>query len=282
MTAKRNPDGAYRFVASCLALLLLLIVLTPFLTAVVSTFKVTDDFYGDGYSWWPSTWRWQNYPDAWNWAPFGTFLKNSVVCALAVTLFSTLISAMAAFGFARIRFKGRDFIFYLFILTQGVPFSVLFIPTYLLMNRMGLVNTLAGLILPLISFPMGTFLMRQNMLSIPIDYEYAAQIDGCNRFKMFWYVFLPMVGNTCVALAVFTFMGSWNNYIWPLVVVNRRELYTLPLGLTLYTSTKAVGSRLEWNAVLAAAVMSVLPILVVYSFASTKFMEGITLGGLKA
>lgn len=265
-----------------LAIVLLILVIVPFAAAVFSSFKTSADFYGDAFHWIPAEWRWENYIDAWNFAEFGTFLKNSAVCAAIVTVCSTLISSFAAFGFARIHFFGRNVIFYIFILTQGIPFTVIFIPTYLLMNRLGLVNTLAGLILPLISFPMGTFLMRQTMLSIPLDYEHAAMIDGCNRFQMFFKVFLPMTNNTVVALAIFTFMGSWNNYIWPLVIVSDRSLYTLPIGLTLYTVQSSMGRRPEWSVIMAAAILSVLPIMAVYSFASRRFMEGIALSGLKA
>jgi ABC-type glycerol-3-phosphate transport system permease component len=264
------------------ALFLVFVVLTPFVTAVVSSFKVAEDFYEQGYRLLPKQWRPANYVDAWNFAPFGRFLFNSVFCAAIVTAGSTLISSLAGFSFARIRFFGRNALFYVFILTQAVPFAVMFIPTYMLMNRMGLVDTLAGLILPLISFPMATFLMRQAMMSIPIDYEHAAQIDGCNRLQMFAKVFLPMSGNTLAALCIFTFMSSWNNYIWPLVIISDKDNYTLPIGLTLYNLQASMGRRPEWSVILAAAIMTVLPILAVYAFASRKFMEGITLGGLKA
>lgn len=284
MTNKNRIKGnpVQRLISYFLAIFLLLLVLIPFLTALVSSFKTPEDFYGNGYTLWPSEWRIENYLDAWNFAAFGTFLKNSIFCAVVVTICSTLISSFAAFGFSRIHFFGRDVIFYIFIMTQGIPFVVLFIPTYLLMNNLGLVNTLAGLILPLISFPMGTFLMRQTMMSIPIDYEYAAMIDGCNRFQMFFKVFLPMVNNTVMALGVFTFMSSWNNYIWPLVIISDQELYTLPIGLTLYTVQSSMGRRPEWSVIMAAALLSVLPIMVIYCFASRRFMEGIALGGLKA
>jgi multiple sugar transport system permease protein len=277
---KANPVQTALFYA--FAMLLLVMVLTPFLTAIVSSFKTSQDFYEQSYTMWPKTWRIQNYQDAWGFAAFGRFMMNSVICAAAVTLASTIISSMAGFAFARINFLGRNVLFHIFILTQAVPFSVMFIPTYILMNKMGLVNTLAGLILPLISFPMATFLMRQTMMSIPVDYEHAAQIDGCNRAQMFFKVFLPMASNTMVALGVFTFMASWNNYIWPLVIISDQKNYTLPIGITLYTVQQSMGRRPEWSVILAAALMSALPILVVYAFFSRRFMEGVTLGGLKA
>jgi ABC-type glycerol-3-phosphate transport system permease component len=148
------------------------------------------------------------------------------------------------------------------------------------MNRLGFVNTYAGLILPSITSATGTFLMRQTMMAIPMDYEYAAMIDGCNRGQMFLRVFLPMTSNTLVALGIFTFMGSWNNYLWPLIIISKREMYTLPIGLTMYLVT-SVGTKLEWSVILCAGIMSVLPMFVFYAFASKRFMDGITLGGIK-
>ncbi len=267
--------------AYLLSIILLLLVLMPFAVAVLASLKPTEDFYLTSFHLFPSRWQFSNYITALNFTIFTTFLKNSLVCAIAVTIVGTLLSSCAAFGFARIRFFGRNTLFYLFILTQGIPFAVLCIPTYAMFARAKLVNTIWGLILPMMAFPMGTFLLRQTMLSIPMDYENAALIDGCNRPRMFTSVFLPMTKNTIIAVAIFAFMQSWNNYIWPLIIINDKEMYTLPLGLTLYNIHGSMSRRPEWSIILAACVMSVLPILIVYSVASRNFMEGITMGGLK-
>jgi len=267
--------------AYILSIILLLLVLVPFLVAVLASFKPADDFYLTSFKLFPSQWRFDNYQTALNFTTFTTFMKNSLFCAIVVTVLGTMLSACAAFGFARVRFFGRNVLFYLFILTQGIPFAVLCIPTYAMFARAKLVNTMWGLILPMLAFPMGTFLLRQTMLSIPMDYENAALIDGCNRPRMFFSIFLPMTKNTIVAVAIFAFMQSWNNYIWPLIVINDKAMYTLPLGLTVYNIQGSMSRRPEWSIILAAALMSVVPILAVYIVASRNFMDGLTMGGLK-
>jgi ABC-type glycerol-3-phosphate transport system permease component len=264
------------------AAILAIIVLIPFITAIISAFKASTDFYEKSYTFFPKKWQFENFIEAWRFAEFGKFMFNSIFCAILVTVLCTFISSASAFAFARINFFGRDFIFYIIILCQAIPFAILFIPTYILVYNMKLLNTYLGLVLPAISSPMGIFLIRQNMKSIPPDYEYAAMIDGCNRGQMFLHVFLPMTTNTIVALGIFTFMGSWNNYIWPLLIITKRSMYTLPLGLTLYAVFNNNIRHLEWSHILCAGIMAVLPIFVVYALASKRFMEGFMLSGIKS
>jgi ABC-type glycerol-3-phosphate transport system permease component len=269
-------------IAWLFAAILVLIVLVPFITAIISAFKVSTDFYEKSYTFFPKQWRFENFIEAWKFAEFGRFMLNSILCAVLVTALCTFVSSASAFAFARINFFGRDFIFYIIILCQAIPFTILFIPTYILVYNMKLLNTYLGLILPSMSSPMGIFLIRQNMKAIPPDYEHAAMIDGCNRGQMFLHVFLPMATNTIVALGIFTFMGSWNNYIWPLLIITKRAMYTLPLGLTLYNISNNNVHHLEWSHILCAGIMAVLPIFVVYVLASKKFMEGFMLSGIKS
>lgn len=266
--------------AYIVAALILLLVIIPFMVGIVSSFKVSSDFYGTNYRLFPETWRWENYIDAWEYIDYFKIMMNSAVCAVAVCIGSTLLSGLAAYGFARINFWGRDFIFYLFILTQGIPFVIVSIPTYAMFSQMGLVNTMAGLILPQMCFPMGTFILRQTMKSIPDDYAEAARIDGCGHWKMFFRIFFPMTKNSIISVGVLTFINCWNNYLWPLIITTNKENYTIPIGLTLFTITTSM-NRPAWSVILAGAIISVLPIFVFYCFASRSFMEGITAGGIK-
>lgn len=268
------------FLAYFLAVLLLLLILIPFAVAIVSSFKTSVDFYGE-YTLFPQVWRPQNYIDAIQFEDIFGFMMNSLICAGAVTLIGVIVTSASAYGFARINFLGREILFYIIILTQGIPFAVLCIPLYMMMSKMGLVNSMAGLILPLISFPMGTFILRQSMKVIPMEYEDAASIDGCGRLRMFCSIFLPMTKNSVIAVAIFMFMTSWNNYIWPLVVISDKKLYTLPIGLTLYTAQASMSRRPEWSVILAACMIASIPMLLFYSIASNKFMEGIAMGGIK-
>lgn len=282
MTVKFKDNPLQAGVAWIFAIMLVVIVLTPFFTALVSAFKTTADFYENSYTVFPKRWRFENFIEAWKFAEFGRFMFNSILCAVLITVLCTFISSASAFAFARVHFFARDIIFYIIILCQAIPFTILFIPTYILVYKMGLLNTYFGLILPSLSSPMGIFLIRQSMKSIPVDYEYAAMIDGCNRGQMFLKVFLPMTTNTIAALGIFTFMGSWNNYIWPLLIITKKTMYTLPLGLTLYNIANNNVRHLEWSHVLCAGIMAVLPIFIVYAFASKRFMEGFALSGIKA
>lgn len=274
--------SAGRLFGSLFSIALLAVVLVPFLWTLISSLKTTADITSSDLRILPTEWMWSNYRRAYEFASFGTYVINSFLCASCVMVLGTLFASMAAFGFARINFFGRGTLFYVYLLTQSVPFTVLFIPMYIMMQRMGLINTLAGVILPLLSFPMGTFLMRQAMMAIPIDFEYAARIDGCGRFQTYWRIFLPMCRNSVISVAFFSFMMSWNNYIWPMVILSDNSKYTLPLGLTLYNIERSASGKPDWGVVLAATIMSVMPVLVVYLMFSEKFISGVTLGGLKA
>ncbi len=268
-------------IAYFLAAILLLVVLVPFFTALVASFKGSEDFYGSSYVFWPTEWKLSNYAEALAFTTFTTFMMNSAICAIIVTLVGTTISACAAYGFARIDFYGRNVVFGLFVLTQGIPFAVICIPTYAMLSQFGLVNTLAGLIIPQLAFPMGTFILRQTMRAIPKEFEEAALLDGCNRFTTFTRIFFPLSRNSILSVGIFTFMKCWNNYIWPLVIISDKAKYTLPIGLTLYSVDGGLGKRPEWSVILAACIMSVLPILNVYLFTSRKFIDGVSAGGVK-
>lgn len=266
--------------AYVLAVLVFVWILTPFIVALVSSFKISTDFQGE-FTLFPKTWRWENYIDALEFVDLLGFMGNSIICATAVTLFGTLVCSMAAFGFSRIHFPGRDKLFQLFILTQGVPFAVLAIPLYMMMTKMNMVNSRLGLIIPLILYPMGVFILRQAMLVIPRDYEESAMLDGCNRWKMFMKIFLPMTRNSIIAVAIFMFMQSWNNYVWPLIIVSDQAQYTLPIGLTLYTAQGSMSRRPEWSVILAACLISAAPMILFYFAFSKRFMAGVTAGGVK-
>ncbi len=266
--------------AYALAVMVLIWILTPFIVALVSSFKVSTDFQRE-FTFLPKTWRWENYKDALEFVDLMGFMINSIICAVAVTLLGTMVCSMSAFGFSRVQFRGRDKLFQIFILTQGVPFSVLAIPLYMMITKMGMVNTKFGLIIPLILYPMGVFILRQAMLVIPRDYEESAMLDGCGRWKMFTKIFLPMTRNSVIAVAIFMFMQSWNNYVWPLIIISDKAQYTLPIGLTLYTAQASMSRRPEWSVILAACLISAAPMILFYILFSKRFMAGVSAGGVK-
>lgn len=205
---------------------------------------------------------------------------NSTIVAVITTLGQILVSAMAAYAFARMEWRGRNLVFTLYLATMMIPAVVLVIPQFILVRSLGWINSYAGLIVPTLFSAFGTFLLRQSFLSLPKDFEEAAFVDGANRLIIFWRIILPLSQPALATLAVFSFMGSWNAYLWPLFAARRPEVMTLPVALgVLQASPRALT---EWNMVMAGAVVTVVPILLIYLLAQRWFVGGIISGGLKA
>jgi multiple sugar transport system permease protein len=204
---------------------------------------------------------------------------NSVIVAVVTTIGQIIVSAMAAYAFARMEWRGRNTVFVLYLATMMIPSVVLVIPQFMLIRSLDWVNTYAALIVPSLFSAFGTFLLRQAFLGLPKDFEEAAFVDGANHFTIFWRITLPLIQPAIATLAVFSFMGSWNAYLWPLFAARKAEVMTLPVVLaTLQAGPRALT---EWNMVMAGAVITVLPILVVYLLAQRWFVSGIISGGIK-
>lgn len=204
---------------------------------------------------------------------------NSAFVAIASTVGQIIISAMAAYAFSRMRWRGRDTVFVLYLTTMMIPAVVLVIPQFILVRSLGWVNNYAALIVPGMFSTFGVFLLRQSFLGLPKDFEEAAFVDGANHFTIFWRIILPLSTPALATLAVFSFMGSWNAYLWPLFTARREEVMTLPVALaTLQAGPRALT---EWNMVMAGSVVAVLPILVVYLFAQRWFVAGVVSSGIK-
>ncbi|MEQ8671636.1 MAG: carbohydrate ABC transporter permease [Aggregatilineales bacterium] len=204
---------------------------------------------------------------------------NSLFVAVVGTFGQIVVAAMAAYAFSRMTWRGRDTVFLLYLATMMIPAVVLVIPQFILVRSLGWVNSYAALIVPGLFSAFGTFLLRQAFKSLPRDFEEAAFVDGANHFVIFWRIDLPLVRPALATLAVFSFMGLWNSYLWPLFAARREEVMTLPVALaTLQAGPRALT---EWNMIMAGAVITVLPILVVYIFAQRWFVRGIVSSGIK-
>jgi multiple sugar transport system permease protein len=204
---------------------------------------------------------------------------NSIVVALLTTLGQIVIGAMAAYAFSRMVWRGRNAIFTLYLATMMVPSVVLIIPQFIVVRYLGWMNSYAALIVPALFNAFGTFLLRQSFLSLPKDFEEAAFIDGANHFTIFWRIVLPLSMPALATLAVLSFMGSWNAYLWPLFVARQEAVMTLPVALAaLQSGPRALT---EWNLVMAGAVITVLPILIVYLLAQKWFVQGVVSSGIK-
>ncbi|WP_119069943.1 carbohydrate ABC transporter permease [Aggregatilinea lenta] len=260
-------------------ILLSLVMLIPFAWMLSTSLKPTEYILSVTPQFIPNPATLDSYRTLFDLMPMGRMLGNSLFVALAGAGGQVLVSAMAAYAFARIEWRGREIVFLLYLGTMMVPSQVTLIPLFILIRQLGWVNSYQGLILPGLFSAFGTFLLRQAFLSLPRDLEEAAFIDGATHFTIFWRIILPLTRPALATLAVLSFMQYWNAYLWPLFVARQEIFMTLPVGLAkLQGGPRALT---QWNVVMAGAVVTVLPILIAYLFAQKWFVRSVTLSGIK-
>lgn len=225
----------------------------------------------------PVVWHWENYVQVFREVPYARYFLNSVFVAGTVTLGQVVTCSMAAFAFSRFEFKGRDALFFGYLATLMVPVTVTLIPTFILLSFLGLIDTYFALIVPGMFSAYGTFMLRQFFMGIPRDLEEAAAIDGCGPFRIFWNVILPLSGSALATLAIFCFLGNWQNLLGPLVKINRDELKPLPLGLLNFVDLNSA----NWPLLMAASLISILPLIALFLVGQKFFVSGVRLGGVK-
>lgn len=252
-------------------------MLVPFLWMLSTSLKEAGAVFTFPPQWIPKPVVWRNYVDAWNAVPFGRFYLNSIFIAACQTFGVLLTSSLAAYAFARLEFPGRDKLFFLYLATMMLPGAVTMIPTFILLKMVGWIDTYKALIIPGLFTAYGTFLLRQFFMGIPSDLEDAARIDGCSKMGIYRHVVIPLSKPALATLGTMTFIGSWNNFMWPLIVTNSMEKKTLPIGLAsfqgLYTT--------DWTLLMAASIIVMVPTLIVFIFNQRFFVEGIKLSGMK-
>jgi alpha-1,4-digalacturonate transport system permease protein len=221
--------------------------------------------------------EWDNYVGAVEKFPFLTYLRNSVIVTVVATLITLLINSMAAYALSKYEFRGRDAIFLIIISTLMVPVSVILIPAFLVIAKVGWTNNLWGLIVPGAATPTGVFLLRQYMLTIPDDLIQSARIDGASEWRIYSQIILPLAGPALAVLAIFSVMWRWNDFLWPLIVVSKSELFTLQVGLNAFQGEL----NQQWNYILAMTVLTLLPISVVFAFLERYITTGIATTGMK-
>ena len=220
---------------------------------------------------------WENYLEPLQRFNFLTYLRNSVVVTVSATLITLLINSMAAFALSKYRFRGRNAIFLVIIATLMVPISVILVPVYLVITEIGWVNNLWGVIIPGAATPTGVFLLRQYMLTIPDELLDSGRIDGASEWRLYWQVVLPLAAPALAVLAIFSVMWRWNDFLWPLIVLNRSELFTLQLGLNAFQGEL----QIQWHYVLAMTVLTLLPITLVFALLQRFITTGIATTGIK-
>jgi alpha-1,4-digalacturonate transport system permease protein len=223
------------------------------------------------------TFAWDNYTGAVEKFPFLIYLQNSIIVTVVATLVTLVINSMAAYALSKYEFRGRDAIFVIILSTLMVPVSVILIPAFLVISKVGWTNNLWGLIIPGAATPTGVFLLRQYMLTIPDDLIQSARIDGASEWRIYWQVILPLAAPAIAVLAIFSVMWRWNDFLWPLIVVSRTELFTLQVGLNAFQGEL----NQQWNYILAMTVLTLLPITIVFAILEKYITTGIATTGMK-
>lgn len=274
MTHKRKLGTAGYYVVS---ILLAVIALIPFLWMISTSLKSRGALMSIPIEWIPAEPTLDAYTEVFSRFPFLRTIGNSLLISVSYTLITLICASMAAFAFAKLRFRGSGAILSVYIATMMIPTQVTMIPLFVEMNRLGLIDSYASVILPSMFKPFAVFLLVQQMRTIPNDYIDAARIDGAGLFQTYRKVALPLCIPTLATLAVTTFMESWNDYLWPLLMLTDRNKMTLPIAL----STLNGQYNTEYNVLMAGSLISMIPIIIIYIAAQKQFKSGLMAGGIK-
>jgi multiple sugar transport system permease protein len=218
----------------------------------------------------------QNYVETFQVVPFGRYYFNSALVAIVTTVAQLLVASLAAFAFARLRFRGREPLFLVYLATLMIPFIVLLIPNFLIVKELGWYNSYWALIVPSVFSAFTTFFLRQYYRGLPLELDEAARIDGASSFRIWWQVILPLSAPALAAIGIFAFNGSWNDFLWPLVVTATEEMRTIPVGLAAFQGQFSTA----WHLLMAGSVIALLPVLIIYILSQNWFVRGITLSGM--
>lgn len=252
-------------------------MLFPFYWMVSTSLKTLDEASAFPPTLWPREWQLRNYVDAWNAAPFGRYLVNTVIVATLQTVCVLATSGLAAYAFARMEFPGKRALFVLALGTMMIPLEVILVPDFIIMKQLGWYNSYLGLVVPWTANVFGIFLLRQFFLSIPSELYDAAQIDGCGRFGFLWRVALPMSVPALVTVGLLTFLGAWNSLLWPLIMTGNQDMRLLQVGLSAFQTE----ARVQYHLWMAAATFTLVPVAVLYFVAQRYFIESVAGSGVK-
>jgi multiple sugar transport system permease protein len=254
------------------------VVAAPFVWMVLGSLKPTSELTQVPPTWLPENPSLDNYSQLFSRLDFTTYFVNSTVVALVVTAGNLLFCSMLGYALAMLNFRGKNVIFVAVLVTLMIPGVVTFVPLFVLVANAGLVDTLPGLFLPFLVAPFGVFLMRQFILGLPRDLLDAGRVDGAGELRIFARIILPLCGPALATLGILTFLASWNNFLWPLVVAQTEDTYTLPVALALYSKGQ---NSTNYGLLLAGATVVVIPILALFLAFQRKVIEGIATTGIK-
>lgn len=261
-----------------------IVMVMPFAWMASTSLKNRAEVFNYPPQWIPTTPILDNYVRAWQAAPFPRYFTNSIIIASAVTLGTLITSSLAAYAFARLKFPGRDALFALYLSSMMIPHQMTIIPSFLVLRNLGEISPALGLdtyfalIAPFLASAFGVFLLRQSFLTLPNELEDAAILDGCGKLGFLWRIMIPLSRPALATLALFTFMGNWNSYLWPLIVTNSDSMRTVQIGLRFFVGQEG---NSQWGSLMAAAVFITVPVVVVYLFVQKQFVQGIAGTGIK-
>lgn len=258
-------------------LLVSFITLLPFLWMVGASFMKTGEASSFPPRFFPGQFTLDQYQFLFERMHLGRFFLNSLILAISVTFVSLFVNSLAGYAFAKFSFRARRPLFVFLLSSMIIPGQVTMLPVFLLLNKLGLLNTYFGIIIPGMASIFGIFLIRQYLQSVPDSLIEAARIDGAKDFSIYWRIILPLAKPVLVTLALFTFMGTWNDFLWPLIVMTKEDMYTLPVALANLLGEHTPDPEL----MMAGSVITILPVLIVFMFLQKYYIQGIMLGGVK-
>jgi ABC-type glycerol-3-phosphate transport system permease component len=272
-----RSGGFYVLLAGCS-----LLFLAPVVWMISASLQDQQGVFAIPYTWIPETPRWDNYAAVTTIFPFWRYVGNTLIITFSVTLATLLSCSLVAYGFARVRFRGRNLLFALCLSTMMLPGQVTMIPLYVMFARVGWVDTFLPLIVPsLFGTPFYIFLLRQFFMTIPREYDEAALLDGAGHLRIYWSIVLPLARPALATVALFSFVGAWNDFFGPLIYINSPENATLTLGLNMLKAQIAGTGIVEWQVLMAGALLVMLPNVVVFLLAQRHFVKGLAIGGLR-
>jgi ABC-type glycerol-3-phosphate transport system permease component len=272
------------FMGRLIALVLLtagaVVILIPFAWMLSTSLKPAEDVWLLPPQWIPPELHWENFTNALTIMPFFRYTLNTLIITIACIIGTLLSASLVAYGFARLRFPGRDILFFLLLSTMMIPGQVTLIPTFILFRYLGWVDTFLPLTVPafLGGGAFAVFMLRQFFMTIPMELDEAATIDGCSPLGIYWKIFLPLSKPALGTLAIFVFMGCWNDFLGPLIYINSMDKWTITLGLNAFLGHTG---GVEWNLMMAASLVFLLPCLIIFFLAQKAFVQGIVVSGVK-
>lgn len=276
-SSMRSKEIIRKTILTIMLIILSFLVLLPFLWMISSSLKMDTEVFSFPIQWIPTNPRWANYKDIWKQIPFFTFYKNTAKLTLVITLLQLLTSSFAAYGFAKMKFPGRNLLFVGYVATIAVPWQIYMVPQFIMMKKAGLVDTHLALILLQAFTAFGVFLLRQFYLSIPEELSEAARIDGLSEYGIYFRMILPLSKPSLATLTIFTFVNTWNDFMGPMLYLNSTKMKTIQLGLRMFITQYDA----QYGLIMAASVVSVVPIVILFLATQRFFIEGIATTGLK-